>query len=69
MLLSLTTPGWSHRTAAPTPGTTWMVNPFKGFDRGKNTILTCLLMFLFFFYQYTDELLLPLINNLALMKL
>lgn len=38
MLLSLTPAGLPHPTAALSPGTTWMVNPFKGFYRGKNTI-------------------------------
>lgn len=66
MLLSLTPTGWSHLTAAPIPGTTWMVNPFKGFYKGKNTILAYFLVC--FFYQYTDELPLSFINNLALVK-
>lgn len=48
MLLSLTHAGWSHLTAAPIPGTTWMVNPFKGFYKGKNTILAYFLVCVFF---------------------
>lgn len=43
MLLSLTPAGLPHPTAALSPGTTWMVNPFKGSYRRKkyHFWLTC----------------------------
>lgn len=49
MLLSLTPAGLPHPTVALSPGTTWMVNPFKGFYRGKIPFLAHLLMI---FYEY-----------------